>query len=297
MQLISIALFIAVALSASVEGAIIGTDDRIEWHQEPRALLRRAARATAAIIHRGEPWLVPHRRGFALTAATPIHGTYDNLCPRERFRDQPSPSHCTGFLVAPDLLVTAAHCLADDCGSLYFLFDFLSKRPGKVSRRFSNAKVYTCREIVASHREEDWAVVRLDRPAVGRPTLRLRSEGVAVLRTPLVMIGYPRGVPLKLAGNARVLPASGLVDESIALEADLDSFGGNSGSPVLNENTLEVEGILTTAFGQFEDDEPNPETGGMCRRMRTFSNPEEATPAWVTRTSRFLPSLQRAQHK
>jgi len=33
------------------------------------------------------------------------------LCKDERFADQPSAMSCSGFLVGPDLLVTAGHCV------------------------------------------------------------------------------------------------------------------------------------------------------------------------------------------
>ena len=56
----------------------------------------------------------------------------------------------------------------------------------------------------------------------------------------LIMIGHPSGLPQKIAGGARVRDNS----PSSHFVANTDSYGGNSGSPIFNEATHEVEGIL-----------------------------------------------------
>ena len=52
-------------------------------------------------------------------------------------------------------------------------------------------------------------------------------------------MGHPSGLPLKYADGARVFET-----ENDYFSTNLDTFGGNSGSPVFNADTLEVEGIL-----------------------------------------------------
>ena len=56
----------------------------------------------------------------------------------------------------------------------------------------------------------------------------------------LYLGGYPSGLPLKMAGGARVRNNRG---ENYFL-ANLDSFEGNSGGPVFNSKGDFVEGIL-----------------------------------------------------
>jgi hypothetical protein len=48
------------------------------------------------------------------------------FCEGERFVDQPSPGSCSGFLIAPDLLVTAGHCslVQDFCSKFRWVFGF-----------------------------------------------------------------------------------------------------------------------------------------------------------------------------
>ncbi len=54
------------------------------------------------------------------------------------------------------------------------------------------------------------------------------------------MIGHPTGIPTKVAGGAFVRDNSN--DKFFV--ANLDTFGGNSGSAVVNSETGVVEGIL-----------------------------------------------------
>jgi hypothetical protein len=56
----------------------------------------------------------------------------------------------------------------------------------------------------------------------------------------LHIIGHPKGLPLKIAGNAVVTKQ--FTDRTF--RSSLDNFKGNSGSPVFNSITHEVEGLL-----------------------------------------------------
>ncbi len=69
---------------------------------------------------------------------------------------------------------------------------------------------------------------------------RFPSDVVPDLLEPLLVIGHPMGIPRKYAGGATV---RGNVASGYFL-ANLDVYGGSSGSAVLNADTLMVEGIL-----------------------------------------------------
>ncbi|MDD5627517.1 MAG: serine protease, partial [Elusimicrobia bacterium] len=86
----------------------------------------------------------------------------------------------------------------------------------------------------------DWALVKLDRPAAGHKPLALNKAGTPANKTPLFVIGHPAGLPTKVAGGATVRDAS---PEGYFV-ANLDTYGGNSGSAVFNAYTGLVEGIL-----------------------------------------------------
>ncbi len=61
------------------------------------------------------------------------------------------------------------------------------------------------------------------------------------------MIGHPVGLPTKFAGEAVVRSNQ----QSAFFVANLDTYGGNSGSPVFNSDTHEVEGILVRGETDF----------------------------------------------
>jgi len=66
-----------------------------------------------------------------------------------------------------------------------------------------------------------------------------RTSGKIRVGDGLTVIGYPAGLPLKVAGGAQVRDI-----QAQHLVANLDTYGGNSGSAVFNSLTGEVEGIL-----------------------------------------------------
>jgi hypothetical protein len=87
--------------------------------------------------------------------------------------------------------------------------------------------------------------VELDREVLHREPVEL-GGGAPQAGTSLVIMGYPLGLPLKVANRAEVLA----VEENYFI-ANLDSFQGNSGSPVFNQETGEVEGILARGKPDF----------------------------------------------
>ena len=75
------------------------------------------------------------------------------------------------------------------------------------------------------------------------------------------MLGHPSGLPMKYTGGAKAFEI-----EDNYFTTNLDSFGGNSGSPVFNAKTLEVEGILVRGDVDYTPDEFEGES---CRRVNT----------------------------
>lgn len=268
--------------------AILGRDDRQEFHQANSEILRTTARATAAILSKKKGFLERTVMGFRLSASTPTHGAYDGLCSDEPFFNQPAPADCSSFLVAPDLLMTAAHCMEEGCGDSYFVFDFISRAPNHIQRTFREEQVFSCRRIERMDRERDWAIVRLERSVPGRQPLNYRRDGQPMAGDPVALVGFPRGVPMKIAAGARVLPSNTSVEDPNFFQADLDTFGGNSGGPVVNTRTGIVEGIHAFGYGQTMNGFRDPVTGRPCKRLQRWQSAAESTPApWVVRASSF----------
>ncbi|MBI4601154.1 MAG: trypsin-like peptidase domain-containing protein [Planctomycetes bacterium] len=247
---------------ALVRKVIYGQDDRREVHQADPAL-RKVWESTAALVPAGD--VVDNGdRTYSLPPET--FGEQAGLCPGEPFAAQPAPAVCSGFLVGPDLVATAGHCagLPSLCAQAVFVFGFGMVKPGEVPLRIPASQVYRCAGIAGALSPDDpedlvdWALVRLDRPVPDREPLRVRRTGKVPDSQALVLIGHPAGLPAKIAGGARVRDNS----SPETFTANLDSFAGNSGSAVLNADTLVVEGILVAGEVDFVED------GGCLRTNR-----------------------------
>lgn len=177
------------------------------------------------------------------------------FCPNERFTEQPNAGVCSGFLVGPDLLVTAGHCVtvADSCEKYSWVFDFKVDADSKTAGiDVKEENIYSCKKVIshalANGLGLDYGLIQLDRKVKGREALSVRNEGMITQQTPIVVIGSPSGLPLKVAGGAAVRTST----HPFYFSANLDTFQGNSGSAVFNAQSGVVEGILVRGEEDFE---------------------------------------------
>jgi subtilisin-like proprotein convertase family protein len=233
---------------------IYGDDNRMDlFDQRMTAEWRELAKSTAILMKKTDLATDPSRAGQMKVTAERF-GDAMNLCSTERFIEQPTPGFCSGFLVGPDIMVTAGHCVEapDSCSGTAFVFDYGYNDPLADLMSVPAGNVYGCKEIIAQELDRDtkndFAVVRLDRPVTGRTPLKFRKEGEVQRGDKLLVIGHPSGLPTKVAPGANVRSSSA---EQPYFVANLDTYGGNSGSAVFNETTGEVEGILVRGETDF----------------------------------------------
>lgn len=223
--------------SHAADKSIYGADNRRDIF-EADPFTRKLARSVAAVFHGGEP-----DADGLITLPLINFGAGYSLCPGERFADQPTGSFCTASLVAPDLVLTAGHCAPSpaSCPGKQFVFGFEMGAKGEWPSSVPASDVYNCAEIVGFSNGEtrDFAVIRLDRPVTGREPLALNRLAPPEAGAGVFVIGTPLGLPLKMADGARVRSV-----QADSFMTDLDTFGGNSGSPVFNARTGLIEGIL-----------------------------------------------------
>ena len=234
---------------------IYGEDNRLDlFDVKVPDNLRKLARSTAVLMKSSDLTPSSTRTGH-LNIKSETFGDAMDLCPNEPFREQPSAGFCSGFLVGPDILVTAGHCMDSQtrCDTTSFVFDFGYLDSTTDLSSVPSNNVFRCQTIVAqeldSDTKSDFAIVKLDRPVTDRAPLKYKKDGIVTNGTKLVVIGHPSGLPTKIAGDSTVRTSNA---EKPFFVANLDTFAGNSGSAVFNEDTEEVEGILVRGDTDFQ---------------------------------------------
>lgn len=270
-------LLLIILFSSSLsQAAIFGIDDRFSIL--PTHSQNTLARATAVGVLSS---MIEPTEGDPSTYILTTSKLSDMLCTNQKFYKMPSVDYaCSGFLIAPDILVTAGHCSVNVgetknetemyCDAYGWLFDYQLQTNGQVqTEKIPADRYYKCKEIIYAINDTkndityDYAVIRLDRPVVGRTPLTV-SDMNSTIGERVSMIGYPMGAPVTYAQNAKITALNPIGDSFIT---NLDAFDGNSGSAVLNSKN-EVIGLLiagtpesfisTTAAG-----------GGVCYKYNT----------------------------
>lgn len=239
---------------------IYGADDRIEVWQETNARVRQIAESACVVVFRSE--ITNLGNGTYRLGTSPWNSQSGApVCTDEPFRGQPTIGFCSGFLVGTDLITTAGHCVdASDVANVAFVFNFeIDAQGGAAPSIVSADDVYFPTAIVNQQLSGgfDHSVVRVDRPVVGRQPIPVRRTGIVSNGDPLVVIGHPTTLPKKISAGATVQNNQGT--GTPWFQSNLDTYGGNSGSMVVNLNTFEIEGILVRGA-------PDYVTSGGCTR-------------------------------
>ena len=249
---LTLALFTSAVLSPSlfaitvVPKTIYIEDNRNEVYSSP-AVIQDLSQSIAA--HVSKEYLTEEKNGIKITATTlgKAH------CPTVRFADQITGSRCSGFLVAPNVIATAGHCMIsqNECENYKWIFDYKLKNGGNKSYQLaSKSNVFSCKKILAQKLEYiggiDYALIQLDRNVEGRNPVSVDFDNDTVVGTPLYVLGFPSGIPMKYTDSSTIFENSPKVFKS-----HLDIFAGNSGSAVFSAETNKVIGIVSMGTGDW----------------------------------------------
>ncbi|HNW44590.1 MAG TPA: serine protease [Elusimicrobiales bacterium] len=292
---LSAAVLIALPILSFAETkSIYGPDNRLDFFESAPAM-QTLSNSVISIWKAAD--VVATGAGFKLT--TENFGTAYGLCPAEKFRDQTLGAFCSGSLVGDDLIMTAGHCVKTeaDCKATKFVFGYKVAKAGAApTTTLGKDEVYGCSKIVTrflggepgsvnpsgQKLGPDYALIKLDRKVIGHKPLPINRSSIAK-GSKVFVIGHPVGLPLKVAGGASVRDASKVG----YFVADLDTFGGNSGSPVFNTATNKVEGILVRGDTDFLRSPAGCVT--MATYEQTGGRGEDVTK--ISSLSSFIPKL------
>jgi hypothetical protein len=228
---------------------IYGHDDRIEAFEIQNPLDQKISEVTAAMIPLSHLSQTAHA---SYLVQAPVYGKQNQLCTTERFYDQPAAAGCSGFLIADDLVVTAGHCTEgrDICKDHVWAFGYRLTHAGQKEIEIPERNLYHCEVVQEKFIFDqfiDYSILKLDRKVEGFQPVSWRTKGSPRAGTPIVLAGFPRGLPLKLA--------AGFITETKPnyLVTNLDAYSVNSGSLVFNATTGEAEGILSAGPMDFTE--------------------------------------------
>ncbi len=229
---------------ADTSRGVFGDDNRkevkdaTEYHQ--------LVRATAVMVHKDK---IRGNKIYSETLRSRLSRKFntDSFHENVKFLDQPTCATCTGFLIAPDILVTAGHCIEklEDAKNYVWVFDYTLEKNYNAFAGYitiDTADIYSVTEVMGAYFQSlstytDYSFLRLNKKSSREP-YHFRTSGKVANYSNVYTIGSPTGLPLKLADNAWVVNNS----YESWFRNSIDGFPGNSGGPVFNEYGL-IEGI------------------------------------------------------
>ncbi|MEM1330752.1 MAG: proprotein convertase P-domain-containing protein [Planctomycetota bacterium] len=266
---------------------IYGDDDRIEVYEETDPILRQMSEAACVVIERSE--VTDNGDGTYTLLSSPWTSTFlGALCTDEPFYGQPAIGNCSGWFVGQDIIVTAGHCIdSGDIGTWGYLFNFEYETMGAADPVIVPAEdVYWITEIV--DRElgggADHCITRVDRNVTGRAPVRIERDEAPPVGTPLTVIGHPATIIKKIAGGAEV---KSINSPTTYADANLDTYGGNSGSMVIRTDTYKVTGILVRGATDYVN------SGGciVSNRLSDTGRTDYEEISLTTRFDEFIPEV------
>lgn len=269
---------------------IAGEDDRRDFFtlkdDDPSDVLKKNL-ANATVILTSKDSLTEQPDGSYILNVSPFRRQDLAPCSGERFGNQHTGGWCSGFMVGPDIIVTAGHCgeTEADIKDTAYVFGFrVGSEDDPGTTHFSADQVYFGKELIAFDLSNsgDFAIVRVDRKitAADATPVQVRKSGAIAANENVGVIGYPSGLPVKIAFGEKTVVRR--VDDPWLI-CNLDTYGGNSGSAVFNSEGL-VEGILVRGAQDYVI-----ENADRCFRSNRIFN-EDGTEA-VTKASVFVDKI------
>ena len=216
-------------------------DSLVTWQGN----IKRQTKSVAIIVQRDKLLAVSNGE-YQLDISNSLQKIY-NLCDDQIYKNQPVVGTGTGFIIGEDIMVTANHVFEADIDNYAVVFGYELTASGELRSRVKASEIFYPKKIVTRYDDLDVVTFTVDRP-FERPKLSWETSLDLEEENEIYMIGNPSGLPTKIALNADIIENKA----SQFFYTSLDSFQGNSGSPIFNLCTNKVIGILVSGELDYE---------------------------------------------
>ena len=239
---------VKVKLASQQNKVVYGEDTRQDVYEVLDEELQQRARRSIVAMFNSSDLSINSSTGVVTPEGSSLGSRY-RLCDGQRYGNQISASGCSATLIDDDVIVTAGHCVESqaECDSKRFVFGYYMQDSNTLAPINTN-QVFSCERLLSNINRFplDYAFIKLDRavdPSVGEPAPVTQTATPVLLNSPVVMMGFPSGLPLKVDAGGFVSDPRGASPPLNYFRATVDAFGGNSGSGVFNSSGEQV-GIL-----------------------------------------------------
>jgi V8-like Glu-specific endopeptidase len=248
---------------------IVGKDTRILQEQISSPFWKLKGNAVAGVIMNHRQPVIFGSGKNAIWVNIETLGEYVketetwDACPNMKFKNEPKPFHCSAFLVDPQHVMTAGHCVHNQKSNVkkdnkyLYVKNLPLKDEFELSIYFSRGErpknldhvrsedLYKGQLLVEGVYTQtfDMAIVKLDRPVTDIRPLEVQKDFVAKVNIPTRIIGHPLGLPLMHEASGHIIYPNWT---PYTFSSNNSIFQGNSGSPMLDNRNAKVIGILTS---------------------------------------------------
>lgn len=229
--------------------AIYGDDDRYNCFNAPvSTAVKNNFEKVACLIDKSQ--LIKNADGSYKLRWSQTYREVEQLCGEEVFGDEPSIAFGSGFAVSEKLFITAGHCInRSNVSRTLIVYGYIKTNEAQKEFIIKQEDIYNIEKIEGSANSDDrdFCVIRVKEIFPKKRIVTLRRSGDIKDTDTFYVIGHPVKLPLKIALNASVIENR----NPLSFKINSDTYRGNSGSPVFNAVTNEVEGIVVSGEKDF----------------------------------------------